>query len=55
MPVFDIPFTISGRIKIEAEDVADAKAKLEEADLSQEQYAEQGELEVFEPVLEQTE
>ena len=54
MPVFDIPFTISGRIKIEAEDVADAKEKLEAQDLTKEEFAEHGELEVGEPVEEQT-
>lgn len=54
MPVYEIGFTISGKIKIEADSPEDAQEKLEAQNLSKEEFAEQGDLEVFDPILEQT-
>ena len=55
MPVYEIGFTISGKIKIEADSPEDAQEKFEKENLSIQEFAEQGELEVFDPVLEQVE
>lgn len=56
MPVWKFPFTISGELKIEAEDAEDAKEKLAEQNLTIEEYAAHGALEVDEdPTLEQVE
>lgn len=53
MPVFTFSFDITGQIKIEAEDVADAKEKLAAQNLSKEEIAEHGELNLDEePTLE---
>lgn len=56
MPVFNFHFVIAGALKIEADGVEDAKEKLAAQNLTKEEYAELGELEVDEePTLEQLE